>query len=105
MYPITPPDFDSIDWTSILRSMGVHIPTGEPFVYTICSEVERTALAHYLIDVLAENPKLPKCYVSDYLDEMVHSGKLMSFDKACIRFTINRPVSYTHLTLPTILLV
>jgi len=85
-----PPDFDSIDWVALVRSMGIHLPTGEPFVYEKWSATERQALAEYLTNTIANDPSLPKGYIADYLDDMVYDGRIATFDKAWVRLLVNR---------------
>lgn len=84
------PDFNSIDWVSLARGLGIYLPSDEPFEMSKYSSIERQALAEHLADVVRNDPTLREHYVSDYLDNLIVGGSMTSFDKAWIRLLINR---------------
>ncbi|MNE44650.1 hypothetical protein D3C80_1388880 [compost metagenome] len=84
------PKFESVDWVALARSMGIHLASGEPLQLSLISTDERQALAEHLLNLLTSNPKLPKGYASDYLDDMILEGRITSLDKAWVKFLLNK---------------
>lgn len=85
---LMPPKFEEIDWVELARSMGIYLaPLIGDLQLSIMDEIERQALAEHIAkDAVSQ----PRSYVSDYLDDLMCTGKITSFDKGCIRLMVNR---------------
>lgn len=79
------PDYDSIDWVAVARSCGIYIGVrDEDIELQLITNDERSALAEHYVQQYRSNPKLPRSYIRDSLDERVWAGQMTTLDKAIV---------------------
>lgn len=84
-------DFDNIDWVSLCNQLGIHIKDpNTPVILSVCEPEDRFVKATIIASDMLGNPKLPYSYVKDKLEFMEEQAQITSFDKAWIRFHVDR---------------
>lgn len=90
-------DFDTIDWVSLAREMGVRIPGQYVKVELtkLGTPYQQYKMATQLMSYLQQY-NLPMDFLDDQLDMVQTYNPLTSFDRACIKLYAKRTLGTTN---------